>query len=909
MGAVWRRSMAPVLDEDFEEGFYVFRRCFGRRTRHLQLVMRGEATGPKALGVGRPKVTLHGVEAFCIELFPREGSLAQSLQVAMKVFANEPAVALKRRSYERHSYAVVARDVKAVAEYLRQLKGEVLGWCGATCVEAFLLFLSAMMSQWCFVSFHRHALQAELALLQPDLLVLADDVEAPEATARMLRPAELRQLTALQHGEAACSPSPKALANLIFTSGSTGTPKAVRRTHEELYAFLWLYAKAVTPDKPCHLAYQPYSHMNEQLGTAVAFLQGSCVAFSSPATAYEDAKAVEPTAIQGVPRFYEPLLHAYESKEASLEELRTNFGGRLQQLSVGSAPVSARLWDFLITCFQSECCSVTNSYGATEVGPIAHNGLINPNVEVKLLPYEDGVGEVLVRCRHRQTQAKGYLGAELGLDLEGFYPTGDLGRFCDGRLELLGRRATTVKLSNGFFVHLERLEERYLSLVPDLDQIFIMASDSCLTAACVQQGHLTESQLLCKMLKAAKGHLADHEAVSKLILESEPWTVGHGLLENMKLDRLALARRYGTRSRAADSMEVVRRRAEAMRRGVQVELHLEALQSDLTAMPLGTMAVARGAWQRVLLTGATGLLGRQLVEALLAHKKQLVALVRTPSDLPVEVQQVVGDLSTPLNLDGVSFDAVWHCAAAVNWAASYEDLRRCNVMGTWQVARLCAQQGLPLFFISTVSAAAVDPARPQGNGYVLSKWVAERFVERSFQMGMRGAIFRPGMLWGSTKTGRCHRDFFPTRFLRACARLGSAPSSLATCDITPVDWAAQTMVKLSLKMSEAPQTFHIYNPLSPNYSQLARLLALEPVHLSHFWSQVHSDPSNPMAPLEPLLQGSLPMASEWGDTNVREVLADGYGPPEVSKELLQTWLGSQMPRLERPTRSILICGG
>lgn len=855
-----------------------------------------------------PKVTLHGVEAFCIELFPREGCLPQSLRTAMKVFANEPAIALKRGTYERHSYEVVSRDVTALGQYLRQLKGEVLGYCGATSVEAFLLFLAAMMSQWCFVSFHRHALPAELALLQPDLLVLADDVEAPEATAPILRPAEVRRITGLPHGvEAAWTASPKALANLIFTSGSTGTPKAVRRSHEELYAFLWLYAKAVTPDKPCHLAYQPYSHMNEQLGTAVAFLQGSCVAFSSPATAHEDAKAVEPTAIQGVPRFYEPLLHAYEAKEASLEDLRSSLGRRLQQLSVGSAPVSTRLWDFLRLCFQSESCSVTNSYGATEVGPIAHNGLINPNVEVKLLPcgLDSEVGEVLVRCRHRQTQANSYLGAELSLDPEGYYRTGDLGRFRDGRLELLGRTATTVKLSNGLFVHPEQLEERYLSLVPDLDQVFIMASGSSLTAACVQHGGLTQNQLLCKMREAAKAHLAGHEVVSDLILEAEPWSVGNGLLENMKLDRLTLARRYGSQGRAVDSMELVRRRAEALRRGAQVELHLEALQSDLTAVPVGTVAVARCGWQRVLLTGATGLLGRQLIEALLEQEKQVVALVRKLSDLPVEVQQVVGDLSTPLNLDGVSFDAVWHSAAEVNWAAGYEDLRRCNVMGTWQVARLCAQRGLPLFFISTVSASGVDPAKPQGNGYMLSKWAAERFVQRSFKMGMQGAIFRPGMLWGSTTTGRCHPDFFPTRFLRACARLSCAPSSLAVCDITPVDWAARTMVKLSLKMSGAPQTFHIYNPLSPNYSQLAHLLGLEPVQLSRFWSRVQADSGNPMAPLEPLLQGSLPMASDWGDENVREVLGDSYGALQVSKELLQTWLGSMLA----PHMSNAACGG
>eukprot|EP00434_Breviolum_minutum_P016911 symbB.v1.2.014922.t1/scaffold1100.1/size328752/12 len=202
---------------------------------------------------------------------------------------------------------------------------------------------------------------------------------------------------------------PHRLGNLISTSGTTGSPKAVRRSHEELYAFLWLYAKSATPDSPCHLAYQPYSHMNEQLGTAVAFLQGSCIAFSSPETAHADAKAIGPTAIQGVPRFYEPLLNAYETKEMTLEELRGSLGSRVQRVAVGSAPVSARLLEFLKKCFESESCSVTNGYGATEVGPIAHNGCVNPNVEVRIVPcvelgHDEGgsIGEIRVRCKNER---------------------------------------------------------------------------------------------------------------------------------------------------------------------------------------------------------------------------------------------------------------------------------------------------------------------------------------------------------------------------------------------------------------------------------------------------------------------------------------------------------------------------
>ncbi|CAK9000114.1 unnamed protein product [Durusdinium trenchii] len=261
-------SNAPLIDRDYPAGFHLIRQHVGHRARYLRLAVHGE-------------VTLLGVEAYCMDLW-QVPCLHHSLRAAAKIFAAQPAIAMKVDG-QSFSYQTLSNDVEALSVQLRQRfpldaaieHGEdvMLGWCGPTRVEALLLFLACMMNQWCFVAFHRHSLAAELQLL-PKLQLLGVDeaFEAEEikvlenahqdaagrgvlfSSPPLLRPAELQSMARMHQPDtvsstAPAAASPERLGNLIFTSGSTGHPKAVRRSHAELYAFLWLYAKAVTPDR------------------------------------------------------------------------------------------------------------------------------------------------------------------------------------------------------------------------------------------------------------------------------------------------------------------------------------------------------------------------------------------------------------------------------------------------------------------------------------------------------------------------------------------------------------------------------------------------------------------------------------------------------------------------------------
>merc|ERR1719223_1966084 len=97
--------------------------------------------------------------------------------------------------------------------------------------------------------------------------------------------------------------------------------------------------------------------------------------------------------------------------------------------------------------------------------------------------------------------------AELPVDDDGFYCTGDVGRFVNGHLQLLGRVTNTCKLSNGLFVTAEFLESIY-SCVKEVNQVFVFVEPSCACVSAVVVPHewclLNEEQMLEKFLHMAK---------------------------------------------------------------------------------------------------------------------------------------------------------------------------------------------------------------------------------------------------------------------------------------------------------------------------------------------------------------------------------------------------------------------
>jgi thioester reductase-like protein len=239
--------------------------------------------------------------------------------------------------------------------------------------------------------------------------------------------------------------------------------------------------------------------------------------------------------------------------------------------------------------------------------------------------------------------------------------------------------------------------------------------------------------------------------------------------------------------------------------------------------------------KRILLTGATGFLGRALLEELLATSDaQIVCLVRKATGMK-GVRAVTGDLSQPrLGLTPARFtrlartvDAIVHCGAAVNWVYSYAHLRATNVLGTLELLRLAAVQGIPFHFISSLSVcfSTEGPATADEQldglahirgvhlGYAQTKIVAEALVREAARRGLPARIYRPPLISGHSSSGAYNRDDLITALVRGCVHMGVAPDLDWKLDCQPVDLVARAIVELSTQHREVHHdVFHLGHP-------------------------------------------------------------------------------------------------
>lgn len=174
----------------------------------------------------------------------------------------------------------------------------------------------------------------------------------------------------------------------------------------------------------------------------------------------------------------------------------------------------------------------------------------------------------------------------------------------------------------------------------------------------------------------------------------------------------------------------------------------------------------------VLLTGASGFVGRAVWRALMLHGVTARPVFRTPvsaqqagcsADAAVLMQTLGADADWTRALDGV--DAVVHVAARVHvmQEAAVEPLaeyRRVNVGGTLQLARQAAVAGVLRFvFISSIKVNGEGTVRGQAyrhddapqpvDAYGISKMEAEQGLrDIAAQTGMEVVIIRPPLVYG-----------------------------------------------------------------------------------------------------------------------------------------------------------------
>jgi len=170
---------------------------------------------------------------------------------------------------------------------------------------------------------------------------------------------------------------------------------------------------------------------------------------------------------------------------------------------------------------------------------------------------------------------------------------------------------------------------------------------------------------------------------------------------------------------------------------------------------------------KVLVTGATGLLGNNLVRQLLSCGCAVRVLTREGSDTQplagLDVDKHYGDLRDPAQVasavEGVS--GVIHSAGfvAVGWSQG-ELAHAINVKGTKNVAQAARSSGAKMVHVSTVNTLGLgsegqpadeDTPRTEENvlcPYVVSKAAAEEAVQAQVDQGLHATIVHPGFMLG-----------------------------------------------------------------------------------------------------------------------------------------------------------------
>jgi nucleoside-diphosphate-sugar epimerase len=205
---------------------------------------------------------------------------------------------------------------------------------------------------------------------------------------------------------------------------------------------------------------------------------------------------------------------------------------------------------------------------------------------------------------------------------------------------------------------------------------------------------------------------------------------------------------------------------------------------------------------RVLVTGASGMLGRATATALLERGDEVTVLQRRPAGLPCA--EVLGDVADPSALRRAAHgqDAVVHLAAKVDVVGRWPEYVRANVGGTRSVVAACRDAGVGrLVHVSSPSVAhagvalsgvGAEPANPvhaRGN-YSRSKAVAEQEALAADTAGLAVLAVRPHLVWGPGDTQLVGRIVERAR----AGRLPVLGSGAALIDTTYVDNAAAALV-------------------------------------------------------------------------------------------------------------------
>jgi NAD(P)-dependent dehydrogenase (short-subunit alcohol dehydrogenase family) len=252
-------------------------------------------------------------------------------------------------------------------------------------------------------------------------------------------------------------------------------------------------------------------------------------------------------------------------------------------------------------------------------------------------------------------------------------------------------------------------------------------------------------------------------------------------------------------------------------------------------------------------TGATGFIGRHLVEQLLKRDGDIHVLVREGSTGRLEelidawgpeakgrVKPVLGDLSEPklgvsdeqiAELREKGIDHFFHLAAIYDMTADDERNETLNVAGTRNAVALANELGAGvLHHTSSIAAAGeykglfredmFDEGQKLPSAYHRTKYESEKIARHDAKVPWR--VYRPAIVVGHSQTGEMDKIDGPYYFFKAIQRLRHwlpewvplIGPEFGYTNVVPVDFVAKAMDHIAHQPDLDGQAFHLTNPRS-----------------------------------------------------------------------------------------------
>lgn len=303
---------------------------------------------------------------------------------------------------------------------------------------------------------------------------------------------------------------------LLFTSGTTAEAKGVMLCHRNVIAVLEGapgLLKVYPKDR--FFSVLPMHHIYESIvGTMYPLVNGASVAICTGLKyVSQELQETKPSIIVGVPLLLEHMCNkisktikaqgkeelvakmtkltdsmgkvGYKLKKVIFKQVHNGLGGRLRTVLVSAAPVPKEL----ITSFEGFGINVLQGYGLSETAPVVAGtpeknrvaGTVGfaSNCEIKLENVDEkGIGEICVKGKNVML---GYYENEQATNeviIDGWFHTGDLGRFDEkGNLIITGRCKSVIVTPNGKNIFPEEIEDE-INKFPEIKESLVFGEET-----------------------------------------------------------------------------------------------------------------------------------------------------------------------------------------------------------------------------------------------------------------------------------------------------------------------------------------------------------------------------------------------------------------------------------------------